>query len=206
MNNNELIRTNNKRQWIRTILPSVMILLACLLGWWISMELRHSGEMIYTASTNGEKILKEMPDLALTDGELALAEVLMNIPEIQEAVSSDTEKITVLEASTTTPLLTSYLPENGRIIEVAVIGPSIHVCFTAGNRYTILEYGDADLSGTIDHIHKTYAVSPLDEIGADGRLGDVDVVYELSRSVESGVTQYKKYKTRHMWFSFLDRN
>ena len=60
------------------------------------------------------------------------------------------------------------------------------------------------MTGYVDTIHKTIAVSPLDEIGPDGNLGDVDVVYELTYDVATGISRYQKIKSRHMWFSFLD--
>lgn len=192
-----------KRQCRKNILSAAAILFAVLLSIWGVLEIRYNGQMIYAASTNEEKILKEMPALALTDEELALADTILEIPEIQEFLASGEESIT-LDTETVAPYLSGILPENGQFTEIFVLGRNVFVSIIAGKQYTCLQYTDADATGHIDAIAKTVAISPLDEIGEDGYLGNVKVVYELVHAVGVGITRCQKLKSRHMWFSFLD--
>jgi hypothetical protein len=192
-----------RKQRRKTILFWVTIALAVFLAAWAFMEIQFNGEEIYAASTNEEKILKEMPALALTDGELALAETILEIPEIQEFLTSGEESIT-LNTETVTPYLSGILPDSGRFFEVFVFRRSVFINIVNGKQYTCLQYTDADATGHIDFIAKTLAISPLEEIGEDGYLGDVKAVYELTYAVGAGITRCQKLKTRHMWFSFLD--
>ena len=192
-----------RKQRRKTILFWVTIALAVLLAGWAFMEIQFNGEKIYTASTNEEKILKEMPALALTDGELSLAETILEIPEIQVFLTSGEESIT-LSTETVTPYLSGILPDNGRFAEVFVLGRSVFVSIIDGKQYTCLQYTDADATGHIDFIAKTLAISPLEEIGEDGYLGDVKAVYELTYAVGAGITRCQKLKTRHIWFGFLN--
>lgn len=199
----QIMEMLRKKQRRRTILTILSIVLAVVLTVWGFLEIRYSGELIYAASTNEEKILKEMPELALTDAEKELAETILVIPEIRDAIESGQDSVT-LNANALAPHLSPILPENGEIIEVFLFGKQIYISIVAGNRYTCLVYYDGDDTGHIDQIQKTLAISPLDEIGPDGNLGDVDEVYELFYAVGSGMTKCRKYKSRHMWFSFLD--
>lgn len=192
-----------RKQRRKTILFWVTIALAVLLAAWAFMEIQFNGEEIYAASTNEEKILKEMPALALTDGELSLAETILEIPEIQAFLTSGEESIT-LNTETVTPYLSGILPDNGRFAEVFVLGRSVFVSIVDGKQYTCLQYTDADATGHIDFIAKTLAISPLEEIGEDGYLGDVKAVYELTYAMGAGITRCQKLKTRHIWFGFLN--
>lgn len=193
-----------KKQRRKTVLTIVSVILAVVLAVWGFLELRYSGELIYAASTNEEKILKEMPELALTEEELALAQTILEIPLIRDAVSDDIQDSAVLDTELLLPDLAPILPENGRFTEIFVLGHSIFISIIDGKQYTCLQYTDADMTGHIDSIAKTLTISPLDEIGEDGYLGDVDTVYELVYAVGAGITRCQKLKTRHIWFSFLD--
>ena len=197
------IRAARRKQQIKTIMPCVVVLLVCVIGVWLFMEAQFSGELIYAASTDGEKILKEMPALALTDEELALAASILEIPEVRDFLSSGEESIT-LASETFAPYLDAILSEDARVFEVFILGSHIYISIIDGKQYTCLTYSDIDRTGHIDQISKTIAISPLDEIGEDGNLGDVEVVYELVHAVGTSLTQCQKLKSRHMWFSFLD--
>ena len=200
----EVLERVYRKQRRKTILSWIAIILVLPLAVWAYMEVQFSGELVYAASTNEERILKEMPALALTDEELALANTILEIPQIQDAISDDFQNPTVLNTEILMPYLTGILPENGQITEVFVLGSSIYISIIAENQYTCLVYTDIDVTGYIDSISKTLAISPLDQIGEDGNLGDVDAVYELVYGVGMGTIRCQKLKSRHMWFSFLN--
>lgn len=192
-----------KRQRRRSAARWLTVILAVLVAAGAVLAARFQTELLYVASTDKEKILKEMPDLALTQQELALAEIILEIPLIRDATSKDAQNAVTLEPEYL-PELSSILPENGRINEIIVCGPSVGISIVTGNRYTYLTYGDGDFTGHVDVITKTVAVSPLEEIGKDGYLGDVDAVYELIYAVGTEFAQYSKLKTRLVWFDFLN--
>lgn len=192
-----------KKQRKKIVVQCLIVLLAVLVAVWAVLETRFQSEQLYAASTNEEKILKEMPALALTQEELALAQSILEIPLIRDSLSKDSQDLIILETELL-PELAVLLPENGRFIEVFVCGASVGISIVAGKQYTYLTYADSDFTGHIDVISKTVAVSSLDEIGTDGNLGDVGTVYELRHAVGTQITQCTKWKTRHIWFDFLN--
>lgn len=199
-----ILQDQYKKQRRKTLLTWACVLLAFVLVVWGMMEIRFSGEEIFVSSTNEEKILKEMPALALTDAEKELAKTILEVPMIRDALSEDFTDPTVLNPNDAAGYFSSIMPEDANVIEIAVIGPGVYFSYTVGNIYTIIEYSDVDLTGHVDAIYKCVAVSSMEEIGNDGMLGDVDAVYELTYGVGTGIIRCQKIKSRHMWFSFLD--
>ena len=198
-----ILQAQRKKARRKTLLTWAGVLLAFVLVVWGMMEIRFSGEEIFVSSTNEEKILKEMPALALTDAEKELAQTILEIPEVRDAIESDQDS-TTLNLNVVSPYFDAILPENGRFTEIFVFGHSIFISIIDGKQYTCLQYTDVDMTGHIDSVAKTLAISTLDEIGEDGNLGDVKVVYELVHAVGTSLTRCQKIKSRHMWFSFLD--
>lgn len=199
-----ILQNHYRKQRRKTILTWVAALLAVVLVIWGVMEIRYSGEEIFVSSTNEEKLLKEMPGLAPTDAEKELAKTILEVPMIRDALREDYTDFTTLNTIDAAAQFASILPEDAKIMEISVIGYSVYFSYTVKNVYTIISYNDADMTGHVDTICKTIAVSPLDEIGSDGVLGDVRAVYELTHDVATGISRYQKIKSRHMWFSFLD--
>lgn len=193
-----------RKQRRKTILFWVTIALAVILAAWAYMEIQFNGEEIYAASTNEEKILKEAPALTLTEEELALAETILEIPAVRDVMRDDSQESAVLDTQQVMQDFAPILPEGGRFTEIFVFRNSVFISIINGKEYTCLQYTDADQTGHIDLLAKTYAISPLDEIGEDGNLGDIKVVYELNYAVGTGITRCQKLKTRHIWFGFLD--
>ena len=197
----EMLRRKQRR---KTLLTVVSVVLAVIIAVWGFLEIRYSGELIYAASTNEEQILKEMPGLAATDAEKALAKTILEVPMVRNALRDDHANSTVLNTADAAAQFASILPEDAKIFEIFVSGHSVSFSYAVGNVYTCLTYSDADMTGYIDTIFKTVAVSPLDEIGDDGVLGDVAATYELYYDVATDIARYQKIKSRHNWFSFLD--
>ena len=193
-----------RKQRRKSILNAISIFAVILLMVWGFLELRYDSVVGYISTTDQEKILKEVPELALSDEELALVDTLFEIPEIRDALSDSYEDSTALNLRTLDPRLSALCPENGQIIDVEVIGPSVLINIIEGNRYTCLVYSDGDRTGNIDLVTKILAISKLDQLTPDGHLGKVKATYELTHVVGSNFEQYQKLKSRHMWFSYLD--
>ena len=200
----QALRIQKRKQRLRVIVPWILAVLACVIGWWIYMETHFYGEKIVTVSTDEENILKEMPELALTDAEKALALTILEVPLIRDALSDDYTSPTVFETEEAVGYFSSILPEDANVTEIAVNGHAVYFSYNSGNVYTIMEYNDPDMTGHVDSIFKYIAVSPLDKIGEDGVPGDVDTVYGLRYAVGTDIARYEKTESQHMWFSFLN--
>ena len=70
-------------------------------------------------SISDEKILQEMPDIALTDADMALKETLFSTPEVIEALESG-ESMS-LPDDLTAQLAEGYLPENTEMFSLGVV-------------------------------------------------------------------------------------
>lgn len=197
----EMLRRKQRR---KTLLTMGSVVLAVIIAVWGVLEIRFSGELFYAASTSEEKILKQMPELELTEAELALAQTILELPAVEEAMESGQESAT-LDTGRMLEELDPILPQNGELIEVFIYGSHIYITIMEENRYTSLTYSDIDKTGHIDMIIKTMAVYPRDEVnGNHENLGAPDAIYEVIDTVGANMPQYRRYETRHMWFSFLD--
>lgn len=200
----DALHAQKRRQILRVVIPCVLTALICVLGWWIYMETHFYGEKIVTVSTDEEKILKEMPELALTDAEKELANTILEIDIFRDALSLDPYSYTAFEIEDVQGHIASILPDDAVIAEIGVSAVSVHIDYRVGDMRTILEYTDADLTGHVDAIHKYMADSPREIVAGVEFAGDVDEVFSVSYAVDTGITQYEKTESQHMWFSFLD--
>lgn len=191
----DALRRQKRKQHCRIILVCVLTVLACVLGWWIYMETHFYGETPHIVTTDEAKILEELPQLALTESEIALAEALLREPLLQEAMA--TGEIVEIPTEAVAHLLADVTPENPTLISVAVLfGRSITLDFWENHQRTSLSYLDPDQNGTADLIRKTIGIVESD--------GDVRVVYNLDYIPVLERYEYEKQQLRHIWFSFLD--
>lgn len=197
----EMVRRKQRRIKTRNTL---FVLLGILLALWGLLELRYDSQVIYSATDDQEKILKEVPELALSEAELALVDTLFEIPEIRDALSDSFEDSTTFIPETLMPYLSVICPEGGQITDVFVIGSSVTINIIVENRYICLTYSDGDQTGNIDFITKTLAISRLDQLKDDGIIGKTKALYELYHPVGTNFEYYQKIKSRHLWFSYFD--
>ncbi len=190
----DAIHRQKKRQTRRVICLCLLTALVCVFGWWIYMETHFYGETPWVVTTDETVILAEMPQLQLTDGELQLADALLRHPVIQSALSVG--EAAELPLDQLAELFGPLTPSGTTCTSVAVLSENC-VCldFIGEELRTILEYIDADNTGTVDLIRKTVAVLKKD--------GTADTVYTLEHAVGINRSWYEKQKLRHMWFSFL---
>ena len=200
----EILAAWAKKQRRRKLLTAGIVVFSLLLALWGLLEVRFNGTLVYPVEVSEERILKKIPELALTEAELALADTILDAPEIRNRLSETSEDITILETATAEQILSPILPEGARIVEVFTSGHDLTLSYSIGNRYIIIIYHDVDFTGHVDHIYKSVAISSLEEIGSDGNLGKVKAFYELSYAVGADMTQCREVKTRHIWFGFLE--
>lgn len=191
----DAMRARKKRKRRRIVIALVLAGLLCLTGYWIYMETHFVGETPVVVSTDPEKILAQMPALALTQAEKDLAGRIQEIPAFREAMGTETPQEIPLDP--VEDAIAPVLPEDASVIEICVIQHSIYIDFWHDGFRVILLYLDSDASGSVDAIRKNIGVpkSP-DDPGAR-------TVYSLEYVCALNKTWYEKAVAKHIWFDFL---
>ena len=191
----EALRKQKRKQRRRIILACIITVLTCVLGWWIYMETHFYGETPRVVTTDEGKILAELPQLALTEAEIALAEPLFQDPAFQDALAQN-EIAVDIPSEKVVYLLTDIMPDDATAVYASVLSRhNICLDFWGKHHRTFLEYIDPDQNGTADLIRKTIALVEQD--------GDVRVVYGVEYIPVLERYEYEKQQLRHIWFSFM---
>lgn len=128
-----------------------------------------------------------MPDIALTDADLALEETLLSAPEVIEAMKSG-ESMS-LPDSLTEQLANGYLPENAELFDVSVSLNTVYFdYFETPEKRVMLAFFQDGIYG------------PQKTIGLSKIKGD-DVVCKAVYENESG--DLKKYTESRRWFAYF---
>ena len=190
------IREQNEKNIRQTLKGCAVVLLACLLVWWAYMEINFSGEMIDFTVMEESRILKEEPRLALSEEEKLIGEALLGMESIQALM--ETGEVQTISFAEVEPEIRKWTPINVEFDDIGVFKVCVYYSYRAGDTRESLSFGDSDGDGVAGMIVKTVATAK--KPGGN----EVDEFYELHYNAETGETEYRKYKTRHMWFSFLD--
>lgn len=190
------LKRHRKKARVRTVLACAATALACLLCWWMYMETHFVMSRSVVVETDGERILGERPELALTAEEKALSDLILALPVVREQTQSgDTAAI---PAHRMPEEVARILPEDGEMTEVAVLqGANVSVDYRRGEIRTIIEYLDPDRDGGVDLIRKTVGVRRSPD------TWEADTVYTLEYVVALNQTWYEKTVSEHVWFGFL---
>ena len=126
--------------------------------------------------------LARVPGLALTDAELALADTILDHEEIRNALSYDiAENTTAFTPEEVKEIIAPVIPADGEVPQVCVSGAVVIISYAQPQHRIILEYVDADRSGTVDQVCKT--LTPLIDGAATGH-------YRVSRNLTTDKTVY----------------
>ena len=194
----DALRKTRHKQRRRVIWVCVLTVLACVLGWWMYMETHFYGETPRVVTTDKATILAEVPQLQLTEAELALAEPLFQDSVLRDAMAAGDISVDV-PPEQVEYLLTDVVPKNVTDVYVAVLSErNICLDFWGKHHRIILEYLDPDQTGTVDLVRKTVAVLEKD--------GDAQVVYSVEYIPVLERYDYEKLQLKHIWFSFLDQS
>ena len=129
-----------------------------------------------------EDTLAKVPSLALTEEELALADTLLDYDDFRNALNYDlVDNSTAFSIEDTWEVYSSVIPENATVTEVAVAGAVVIIDYTQPQHRIILEYADADRSGTVDQIRKT--LTPIIDGVSTGR-------YQVDQNLSTGKIVY----------------
>jgi len=169
------------------------IVILVLAGFCLYMETHFSMSTVVDVGLSEEKILREMPEIAITEDDLAMAEELFAAPEVQEAFAALEESGELgRPVSNADFLLADWTPEGFAIMELAVSDhQSLYVSFlkedeTQSVYYIFFEDG---------------VYPPQKSIGVYGRtLFQDDACKAIYQNSNGEIT---KMKHKHIWFYWL---
>ena len=136
----------------RNRIIGIAVAAVCLLIFLIAFAGRNDGEL------SEAEALERVPSLALTDAELALADTILEHEDFRNALSYDiAENTTAFSPEETETVIGSVIPADGEVTQVCVAGAVVVIDYRQPQHRIILEYVDADRSGTVDQIRKSLA-------------------------------------------------
>ena len=160
----------------RNLIIGIAVAAACLLIFVIAFAGGNDHEL------SEAEALDRVPGLALTDAELALADTILDHEEIRNALSYDiAENITAFSLEDVEEIIAPVIPADGEVMQVCVSGAVVIIRYAQPQHQIILEYVDADRSGTVDQVCKT--LTPRIDGAATGR-------YRVSHNLTTGKIVY----------------
>ena len=157
-------------RFVLVVVLIAAVIFFALLGWGRDGELTE------------EEALSRVPSLALTEEELALAETILDYDDFRNALNYDlVDNSTAFSIEDTWEVYSSVIPENATVTEVAVAGAVVIIDYTQPQHRIILEYVDADRSGTVDSIRKT--LTPIIDGVSTG-------LYQVNHNLSTGKIVY----------------
>lgn len=181
----------------RTVLACILTALVCVLSWWVYMETHFVMSQSIVVETDGERILRERPELALTAQEKALWESILDFPVIREKMG--TGDAVVIPEPEIPGEVNGIIPENAELTEVALLlGANVSVDYRRDDLRIILEYLDVNRDGTVDMIRKTVGVRRSPD------TWEADTVYIMEYVIALDQAWYEKTVSEHVWFGFLE--
>lgn len=188
----EIMVSRRKEVIKKGIIIGILIaaLLSLIIGGWLYLEFRFEYSRYEVVSTDPELILSEVPELALTDAEIELGQIIFDIPEIANAEPPEGLQIATLE---TVPEEISEVFPGAFQVEASQYVVFI-TCMAQNTRFSIT-YLDGDQTGNADRISKMTILR--DENGEPITSYSVDHYPGLRES------EYSKSELKHVWFGFL---
>lgn len=175
----------------KLLLAAAVVLLAAA-GFFLYMETHFTTSTMVDAGLSEVKILREMPEIAITEQDLAMAEELFAAPAVQEAFFM-VEESGVLghPVSDAASLLANWTPDGYEILELAVSDhKSLYVSFAKEDEQSIYYIFFED-----------GRYPPQKSIGIYGRTlfhkNDCKAIYQ---NLNGEIT---KMKHKHIWFAWL---
>ena len=157
-------------RFVLVVVLIAAVIFFALLGWGKDGELTE------------EEALSRVPSLALTEEELALAETILDYDDFRNALNYDlVDNSTAFSIEEAWDIYSSVIPENAEVTEVSVAGAVVIIDYTQPQHRIILEYADADRSGTVDQVRKT--LTPIIDDVSTGR-------YQVDQNLSTGKTVY----------------
>ena len=157
-------------RFVITLVVIAVIVFIALLSWGNDSELSMA------------EVLDRVPALTLTEEDLTLAETILDYDDFRNSLNYDlVENATVFSIEETWDVYSTVIPENAQVTEVAVVGAVVVIDYRQPQHRIILEYVDADRSGTVDSIRKT--LTPIIDGVSTG-------LYQVNHNLSTGKIVY----------------
>lgn len=101
-----------------------------------------------------ETVLARIPALALTQAEKELADTILESETFRSALTYEATGVTAFSIEEVGDIIAPILPEDAVIEQIGVQGAVIYIDYSTRDLRAILEYVDADRSGTVDRVSK----------------------------------------------------
>ena len=167
----------------RSALMGIAVAAFCL----VMVLIIFSGRAPDPREISWEKALSRAPALALSRDEMDLANDVLEHDIFRNALNYElVDNTRVFTLEDTEHIISSVLPEGCTLNEIAVVGAVVVIDYTLPQHRIILEYVDADRSGTVDNIRKS--VAPLIDGASTG-------CYQMNHNLITGKIKctYTKY-------------
>ena len=136
----------------RSALMGIAVAAVCL----VMVLIIFSGRTPDPREISWEKALAQAPGLALTAEEKDLAGDVLEFDLFRNALNYElVDNTTVFTLEETGHIVSSVIPGDATVNEICVMGAVVVIDYTQPQHRIILEYVDADRSGTVDSIRKT---------------------------------------------------
>ena len=182
------VRKQRRRNFRRILLAYVLSVLCCIAGWFLYMEAHFYTEESVIIAVDGEKILSEVPELALTEGEVALALQLWEAEPVRNLIGKNANEEIAAEKLHWLPWDTA---------SVCVISNNVTVEYRQNGKQVFLTILGGTDPERASAIRKTVGNSRTVKEAPSKVVYEMEYVFALEK------TWYQKYVTRRNWFSFL---
>lgn len=158
------------------------------------MEFRFGTTTVVSQDKPSERILREMPDIAVTSEEMSMAKALSQTREMEDAflqAESAENEIYEFPMADAENLLQAYIPQGWNVLELTVLPKGAYLGFSKGEKQSV--YYAFDSAGEIHE--KAIGVYGKDLFGNR----TVKTIYCCRNG------QITKLKEKRLWFEWLKR-
>lgn len=119
---------------------TILVIMLAFVGFCIFMESRYSTIHMIKSEMTEEKILKEYPEIAITEEDLALEAYILGLPEVQMMIDQSKKEKTAVWVSNTeaAELLSGWVEDRWTLLELACADDSLNLLW--------IKDGDRNLS------------------------------------------------------------
>ena len=180
----------------KKVLVSALAVVLLLIAFCLHMESRYSMEVIEPAALTQEEILEEMPQITISEEELALREYILTQPQIQAMMvrarsKDDSElQVEVLPLDEAGALLEGWIDSGWTIWEVSTSGNQVYVDFWENEEKRVIYTFFADENYSLEKAIGIYQ--------GHGEERDCVAAYVNQNG------EFTKYVAKHQWFYWIE--
>ena len=180
----------------KKVLVAALVVVLLLAAFFLHMESRYTMEVIEPAALTQEEILEEMPQITISEEELALREYMLSQPQIQammaraQAKDASERQAEVLPRDEAAALLEGWIDSSWTLWEVSTSGNQIYVDFWENEEKRVIYTFFADENYLLE---KTVGIYQ-----GYGEERDCVAAYVNQNG------EVTKYIAKHQWFYWIE--